>query len=58
MPPKKASAATAPDDDNSVDNFWKFYRKGCQALEIPSSPCLKALYELYVEENLLIQKVS
>ena len=58
MPPKKNAGAQADPEDVSVEQFWKFYRKGCSQLEITTSPCLKALYEQYVEENLLIQKVS
>ena len=55
MPPKKAkaAAATADPDDVSVDAFWKQYRKNCSNLEIPQSPCLKALYTLYEEDSLL-----
>ena len=59
MPPKKSAAAAGGDEeDHSCDNFYKFYRKNCQVLEIPIAPILKQMYEEYVEEGKFITKVS
>ncbi len=59
MPPKKgAAAATADEDDVSCDLFYKYYRKNCQMLEIPLAPLMKQMYEDYVENGVLITKVS
>ena len=52
MPPKKSAAATKDDEEDvSCDNFYKFYRRNCNALEIPINGRIKEMYELYVEEG-------
>ena len=59
MPPKKtASAANGDEEDVSCDQFYKFYRKNCQTLEIPVSPRIREMFEQYVEEGNPITKVS
>lgn len=60
MPPKKAAAAAANGDEEDVscDQFWKWYRKNCTALEIKPNEQVKQKYELYVEEGKQIDQVS
>ena len=58
MPPKKAAATAGDEEDVSCDHFYKFYRKNCSTLEIPLNSRIKEMYEDYVENGVLITKVS
>ena len=58
MPPKKAAAAAGGDEEDvSCDKFYKEYRKNCQLLECQVNPRVREMYEEYVEEGKLINKM-
>jgi len=59
-PKKKAEAAAAGDapDDETVNNFYKFYKRNCNALATESSKTIKEAYEVgYIEEQMEIKKL-
>ena len=45
--PKKGKNPADAEEDLSVDNFMKIYRKKCGELEVPVCDILKAKYDAY-----------
>ena len=58
MPPKKAAAARADvEEDRSVDDFWKNYRKNYTMLECPKSVQIQKMFDTYCEDGTPISKI-
>ena len=55
---KKGGGKKEDEDDVSVDNFFKFYKKFCTELGCTPSPTIKEKYEEYCDEGTVISKVS
>lgn len=49
--PKKGKGPADAEEDLSVDNFMKVYRKKCAELEVPVCDILKQKYDVYLEDN-------
>ena len=57
-PKKKAAAKEGEEEDLSVHNFFKYYRKKCGELGVPMSKIIREKYDEYVEdEDQIITKV-
>lgn len=53
---KKKGAAAGDEEDVSVDNFWKAYKKKCVEYQCDVSKQIKGMYEKYTEEGEHIKK--
>ena len=54
---KKKGGKDGDEEDLSVDNFMKFYRKKCAELQCDVSKIIKEKFEEYLEEGEPITKV-
>ena len=52
----KKKAAAVPEEDDSVDRFWRAYKNKCKALEVKVSPIIKDKYDLFVDEAMIPSK--
>ena len=55
---KKKGGKDGEEEDLSVDNFMRFYKKKCAELQCDVSKIVKEKYEEYLEEGDPITKVS
>jgi len=55
---KKKGGKDGEEEDLSVENFMKFYRKKCAELQCDVSKIVKEKYEEYLEEGEPITKVT
>ena len=47
----KGKGSAPPEEDVSIDQFYRFYKKNVAALEVPICPIIKEKYELFQEEQ-------
>ena len=47
----KGKGAAPDEDDVSMDNFFKFYKRKCTELEVAQSPIIKDKQELWQDEQ-------
>ena len=53
---KKGISKDGEEEDITVDNFMKFYRKNCHIMQCVQNSQIKKLYEEYLEEGEPIKK--
>ena len=47
----KGKGSAPPEEDDSIDKFWKFYKRKTNEFEVPVCPIIKEKYELFTEEQ-------
>ena len=47
----KGKGSAPPEEDDSIDKFWKFYKKKCTEYEVTVCPIIKDKIELFTEEQ-------
>lgn len=47
----KGKGSAPAEEDDSVDKFWKFYKKKVVEYEVPVNPIIKERYEMFTEEQ-------
>lgn len=43
----KGKGSAPPEEDDSIDKFWRLYKKNIAALEVPLCPIIKDKYEAF-----------
>jgi len=46
----KGKGSAPPEEDDSIDKFWRLYKKNIAALEVPMCSIIKDKYEAFQEE--------
>ena len=46
----KGKAGAPAEEDDSIDKFWKFYKKKAAEYEVAICPIIKDKYELFTED--------